>query len=507
MLSKEEVAELFEKTFGECKTYIEISDKLNSMKGCKDIDVLRKYFCNEVLYLVSMGYTKYDSMDFEKNKLVELLLKNINLLPKEEIYYKIVYAFFKHNEKLCLRLIAEMLEKNYQECKETINSPEEFMNEGAIIDMFFEPFKEAFDGFWKELSVIIKKYPCQDGLPELCEMIAEYYNCKTDEDALEVLLNGIRRYPQMILIKELTAYTYYSMKMWNNAIAYFESVEETAMFFRFYDVHFMLAWSYGKLKKYREEELFYRKSLEEMPGFINALNNLGYCLYRQKRYVEAKAYFEDCLEQDPSYVYAANNYVRVLIALGRNKDAKTFVKSGKCKISKDIQKRVDKLDDTNARIKKEVVKDEVDYAEDDSQDDAIDLGIKRQQFSNEKLLEDELTARIEAGIEVFGMKLKIYKRKGLYGRQFIIPIGRLDLLCEDEKGDLYVVELKKDSGYDDAYKQTAQYLEWFEQNAISKGKNVYGIICLNSPTKELIEKVHQDSRMRVFEYQISYKEL
>ena len=33
----------------------------------------------------------------------------------------------------------------------------------------------------------------------------------------------------------------------------------------------------------------------------------------------------------------------------------------------------------------------------------------------------------------FGLKLKMYKRKGLYGRQFIIPVGWLDLLCEDDE--------------------------------------------------------------------------
>ena len=50
MLTQEEITELFENTFGECKTYFEISDKLHCMEECKDIDVLRKYFCNEVLY-------------------------------------------------------------------------------------------------------------------------------------------------------------------------------------------------------------------------------------------------------------------------------------------------------------------------------------------------------------------------------------------------------------------------------------------------------------------------
>lgn len=108
---------------------------------------------------------------------------------------------------------------------------------------------------------------------------------------------------------------------------------------------------------------------------------------------------------------------------------------------------------------------------------------------------------------VFGIKLKVYKRKGEYGRQYIIPVGRIDLLCEDAAGNLYVVELKKDSGYDDAYEQTAQYLDWFEKSEKFKSKKVYGIICLNNPTQELISKVHNDKRMRMFEYRISYTEL
>lgn len=66
------------------------------------------------------------------------------------------------------------------------------------------------------------------------------------------------------------------------------------------------------------------------------------------------------------------------------------------------------------------------------------------QFSSEKLLEDELTARLEKGDEVFGMPLHIYKQKGEYGRQYIMNgVGRLDLLAEDNEGNLYVIELKK----------------------------------------------------------------
>lgn len=166
------------------------------------------------------------------------------------------------------------------------------------------------------------------------------------------------------------------------------------------------------------------------------------------------------------------------------------------------------LGNHNTRVRKQIDEETQDVEEIESTEKFdLDIGVKRQQFSNERLLEDELTARIESGMPVFGMNLKIYKRKGEYGRQYIIPVGRLDLLCEDSQGNLYVVELKKDSGYDDAYKQTAEYLDWFEKDKRFKGKKVYGIICLNSPTQQLIDKVHADKRMRLFEYQISYTEI
>lgn len=83
---------------------------------------------------------------------------------------------------------------------------------------------------------------------------------------------------------------------------------------------------------------------------------------------------------------------------------------------------------------------------------------------------------------------------------------RPDLLAEDSEGNLYVIELKKDSGYDDAYEQTVDYLKWFDENWSDKVKGIYGIICLNNPTKALLDKVHSNNRIRVFEYQISYTE-
>lgn len=507
MSDNEMLTNLFRETFADCNSYTEDYQKLKALKG-EHAESIRDMYCNTLLYAISQGYTKYDPVSFNKNETIQSYIKAVELLPKKQLYYYLLYYFFKGEYEQVLVTLPEYLKDSFERSKERVDNGEEFINEYYFIDVFFEPFKQAFPSFWSTLAKEISKYPTQEGIPELCQLVDTYYNCKTDEDALELLLNMMLKYPQFVLIKELVGYTYYSMKMWNNAIAYLEATEETGLFFSPADAHFLLGWCYGKTKNHKLEESYYRKALDAAPDDFVILNNLGYCLYVQKKLTEAKEILENCLALNPRYTYAANNYVRVLIALGRNKDAKDFINNSKHKVSKNLENKVAKLDNTNARLSKKANDDVSIIVEDEpAQENVVDLGIKRQQFSNEKLLEDELTARIESGIEVFGKKLKMYKRKGLYGRQFIIPVGRLDLLCEDENGDLYVIELKKDSGYDDAYKQTAEYLDWFEQDEISKGKKVFGIICLNSPTQELIQKVHADKRMKLFEYQISYTEI
>jgi len=204
-------------------------------------------------------------------------------------------------------------------------------------------------------------------------------------------------------------------------------------------------------------------------------NNLGYCLYRQGKYEEAKAVFEECLAIGIDLQYVPNNYVRTLLAMGRNQDAAEFA-SGKYKISKSLLERIKKTDGKNHVDHIASVPEENAASDEKSEAEQARILVKyvasAEQFSSEKLLEDELTARIESGQPVFGLNLKVWKRKGEYGRQYILPTGkRLDLLCEDDNGDIYIIELKKDSGYDDAYQQTVEYVEWFSGNKnITAGK-------------------------------------
>lgn len=501
MLSDEQLTELYNKEFSSAKSFEEISDKLLAMES-EYVDDLRSTFLNELLYEISIGLTKYDKEDELSRRSKKLFCENVDLLPKTNYYFRAMGSFFQHEHNQCLSLISKSLEAELKEM------PDTSIDEFYFVDRFFEPYKEAFEGFWPALKDIILKHPHQPFVPSLCETIDAYYKCKTDEEALGLLLSAHSENPESVLLKELIAHTYYSLKMWNNSVAYFEQVEDNNIFFRNDALYFMMAWCYGKTKDRKLEEEYYRKSLEIVPTNVLTLNNLAYALYSQKRYTESKALLEECLTYAPHYNYANNNYVRVLIALGLYKDAKSYVNTGH-KIAASLKRKVEKLENVNhAKTPPAKVTIHEDSFDDNAmQQPEVVLNIKRQQFSSEKILEDELVSRIESGTDVFGLKLKIFRRKGLYGRQFIIPVGRLDLLCEDEEGNFYIIELKKDSGYDDPYQQTANYLDWFEKSEYAEGKKIYGIICLNSPTNALIKKVHNDKRMKLFEYSISYTEI
>lgn len=481
-------------------TPYEISVKLDTYSNHPNIQELRQKFCDDLVLILTEGFVRYDnsSLVAYDADLLSLFYENVEKLDKEAFFF---WAFYYY------------LKKQYQKCKENIHKiclvqfKQGILNEDEVLDFFLVPFKNAPNEIWDFITNEIKTVKSEDGIPEFFDLISLFYRSKDNNTIVDALLSFIQKYPNYKSPNEMLGYTYYNMSMWNNAIACFEKIEHEYYFFMS-DIYWMLAWSNGKIKNYTDEEKYYRLSYELAPETQYTMNNLGYSLYKQKKYLEAKEIFKQCLETKRDLPFSANNYVRVLIALGRNADANKFVKSGDFKIAKDIRNKVAKLDNHNARLRKSDVTVEPDIESADSTKKiTVDIGVKRHQFSNEKLLEDELTARMERGLPVFDMNLKVYKRIGEYGRQYIIPVGRLDLLCEDTAGNLYVVELKKDSGYDDAYKQISQYLDWFEKSEKFKDKKIYGIICLNNPTPDLIFKVHNDKRIRLFEYQISYTEL
>ena len=99
------------------------------------------------------------------------------------------------------------------------------------------------------------------------------------------------------------------------------------------------------------------------------------------------------------------------------------------------------------------------------------------------------------------------KEQDRYGRQYVIPDGRIDILAVDDDNNFYVIELKKDSGYDDPYDQLVEYMDWIKKNKATGKQKVYGIICLNNPKSDLIEKVKSNSMISLFQYEVRFSKL
>lgn len=492
------------------KPFEEISPEIDCISDEVEQEALRVEFCDDLLYAITTGYTRYDlKRGFQGIPAMKLFLSNAKKLGKDYHYFWSLYYFFQKDYNRCIKEIDIQLSMMTEQMKASDNEGVSLFDERTFIDYFVEPFKNAYEGFWGQLSNLLEKYPVSQDIKEYCQIIKKFYTVEAQDEVIDELTAFVQKHPSFTSAYELLGCLYFDSKLWRNALAYFQKafVDGNTALLPVINVYGYMAACCSSIKDYRQEEEYYRKSLEIDRNYPYLLNNLGYCLYKQRRYGEAMALFQECLDKNVDTEYAANNYVRVLIATGRNKDAKAFITKGEFKVAKALRDKVSKLDDSNARIKKDVVMEPVEQSESVAFE-AIDFGVKRQQFSSEKLLEDELTLRLEAGMPVFGMNLHIYNHKGdFYGRQYPFEMGRLDLLCEDKNGNLYIIELKKDSGYDDAYVQTAQYIDWFEKAPIAQGKEVYGIICLNTPTPELVRKVRDDPRMKLFEYQISYTEI
>lgn len=121
---------------------------------------------------------------------------------------------------------------------------------------------------------------------------------------------------------------------------------------------------------------------------------------------------------------------------------------------------------------------QVEVAESEEEaEEAVDR--HRDQLTDEQ--EDEVEQRrIEKGIEDFYVQHLYAIEDGLElvddGRQFRTPIGRMDLLCQDEDGSYVVVEIKADEASDSVFGQIQRYMGWVHRNVEDGRYNVRGII-------------------------------
>lgn len=514
MLTDDQLAELQEeitKSFDASENpeiFFDRCRRLISELSAEDEWMLREFYCDFLTNFFLAGYYKYSDftdMDvFIQDPYYIEYCSQVKKMDKDDPFNNLFFLtidLIEKNHKNIIKKVTDWLDAQINSLTASNGLFDGFLFTYCLVSIL----KEGFPEMWNELGDILKKKNVEKGLSSMCYALEKFYYSSDNEETVDALTQVIQENGNLLVAKELLGFVYYEMKLWNNALAIFEQIEDcnpTEMILFDESKLFWMAWCYGKRKDYVNEEKYYRKTLERYNKSEFALNNLGYSLYKQKKYAEAKAVFEKCIADDQDADYASNNLVRTLLAMGEIDEAKRFIKSSKYHISKELVRRTEKA------VKKAVPEKSDLHEEENAQiNKTVNIGVKKHQFTSEKILEDELVSRMESGISVFGFPLKVYQAKGAYGRQYIIPHGRIDILAVDDNGDYYVIELKKDSGYDDAYVQTKAYVEWVQKHLAKNKHKAYGIICLNSPTQDLIEKIRDDDLIKLFEYKISYSEI
>ena len=475
----------------------EFIKKVESISDIPKRQVIAQYVCDQVIDDFSKWYGwKYpENCKLSDDYVIKTILKPcVQYIDKtNRSYYDALILFLDGN-----------ISKSFELFKLEIDA---YIKEGNVIDETwfaynYSIFKGAIPELYDYILGRIKNESYENGLLELIKATKTYF-CTTDLAKLEKDVSAaLLLVPDSLLAKELISIVWYNNKRWQNTIAVLEEIENCYIISES-ERYFTLAWCYSKIRRKQDSIEYYQKCLEIEPMKPWARNNLAYELYLAKQYQQAEKEYLYCIDNKIDLKYACSGYVRTLVALGKFDEADSFIKNAPEKIYKNA---LDILRD--AKTGKKKFSEVSDVLENDDLPEIINNKQRPSyQFSKETILEDELTERLEVGSTVFGVPLKIYKRKGIYGRQWTFEVGRIDLLAEDDIGNIYVIELKKDSGYDDAYTQTVRYVEWFEKSKYAKGKKVYGIICVNDPPQKLINSVQKDDRIRLFEYRVSYSEI
>jgi len=136
----------------------------------------------------------------------------------------------------------------------------------------------------------------------------------------------------------------------------------------------------------------------------------------------------------------------------------------------------------------------------------VEVLLKEIRLSEEKgvviekaLSTDEVTEVIEKDIEEFIEKTQtlIGESLKLKRRQLDTPNGRIDLLFEDKKGNLVVVEIKLNKIGRAAVNQLRRYMEWLKKET---GKRVTGVIVCKGVMPVFEEDLRKLKDIKIFCY-------
>lgn len=126
--------------------------------------------------------------------------------------------------------------------------------------------------------------------------------------------------------------------------------------------------------------------------------------------------------------------------------------------------------------------------------------------SNGFAAEDHLRDYLAQHLEVIepGLQLYIDNEKDVVGVEFVIPIGRIDILATDKNDDLVAIELKVGKGPDSVAGQILRYKNWLKKH-LANGRKVRGIIIAQYISDKIRYAICDDPDITALEYEIELK--
>ncbi|MFW6030339.1 MAG: DEAD/DEAH box helicase family protein, partial [Halanaerobiales bacterium] len=279
-----------------------------------DNDIKRKYI-DFLIDEISLN-SKID-----KKKYIKRLKELIEVFPEEKTLFDRSFLSYINND---FKTSLKWLSKYIQNLKTTLSSDQYQYT-------FLLPFNTGFKGFWETIAK-----QSNINWPDSAQVYTSYgfmelFTNKNIDKALEFFRQSLKCKNDYWLASLKMGDIHYEKNNWESAIKYYNLALKSSEPQNYPDVYFKLAWSYGKLRKYKEEENAYRYCLNLEANFNNAWNNLGYSLYKQKKYKEALEIFNKSLEKDIDGKYPVHNKIETLKNLKRYEEALEFIKECKQK--------------------------------------------------------------------------------------------------------------------------------------------------------------------------------
>lgn len=124
-------------------------------------------------------------------------------------------------------------------------------------------------------------------------------------------------------------------------------------------------------------------------------------------------------------------------------------------------------------------------------------------FAVESHLRDFIARNI-SNIKLHGAGLRLYvDPSGRDGIEYPTGVGPIDVLAQEDNGDLVVFELKLSRGPDRAVGQLLRYMGWVNKHLVA-GRIVSGVIVAHDIDEKLKYAVSVASNVTVFEYKVRF---